>query len=1105
MDPLSVTASVFAILQLTGAVIAYLNDVKDAPKECQQCTIEASNLQNLLINLRYCLERGQASDPWFAIIQTLNVENGPFDQYRQALEQLQSKIDVGTGATKVKRQLAWKFNKVEVAGILARMERLKTLISIALEMDHFKLSQAIKDDTISIRNTLPTLQASIVAIGDSQSLLQHDTIMEWLSPTDFPNLQHDIITRRQEGTGQWFLDSLEFKRWLRGSDKTLFCPGIPGAGKTMIAAIAIDHLRRMARCDNIGAAYLFCNYKSQVDQSAQSLLAALLKQLVQSRPDIAAPVTHIYDYHLKQNSRPTLDDIFGALQSACSSYAAVHIVVDALDECADKDGARGRLIDKLRELQARTDVWLMCTSRSIPEIMQKFCSNPTLEVRASEEDVRGFVAGQMPCLPNCIRRDDELKRAIQDKIVESVDGMFLLARLHVDSLLDKRTKRQVLSTLERLSRGSGALNKAYGEAIERIDGQLAGDRSLARRALSWITYAQRLLTTPELCHALAIEPGDRALNNDNVYDVEDVISVCAGLVTVDEESNIIRLVHYTTQEYFERVRLEWNPGAQEQIVVACLTYSSFDTFRSGSCADDKAFEQKLTENVFFDYSARYWSEHIRPVEKTTSPLTLAFLCDEALVDCTVQAASMRSYKYKGYSKGFPTQTNGLHLTARYGLLYLIGRLLIGNHGDSNMRADLRDGDSRTPLSWAAEGGHEAVVKLLVDRDDVKADSGDRNGRTPLIWAAWKGHEAIVKLLVERDDVEADLKDNFGRTPLSWAAWGGHEAIVKLLVERDDIEADSKDGDGRSSLAWAAGGGYEAVVKLLIERDDVEVDPKDKYGQTPLSLAAAEGYETVVQLLVERGDVEADLKDREGQTPLSRAAWRGYEATVKLLVERDDVEADSKDSYGRTPLSWAAWGGHEATVKLLVERDDVEADSEDSYGRTPLSWAVEGGYEAIVKLLVERDDVEADSKSNYGQTPLSFAAEGGHEAIVKLLVERDDVEADSKDGFGRTPLSLAAAGGHEAVVKLLVERDDVEADSKSNYGQTPLSFAIERGHEAVVKLLVQRDDVESDLKDRYIRTSLFLTAGKGPEAVVELYHDRVPRNRTTGPQQRPSHW
>src|SRR5207248_6261970 len=132
---------------------------------------------------------------------------------------------------------------------------------------------------------------------------------------------------------------------------------------------------------------------------------------------------------------------------------------------------------------------------------------------------------------------------------------FLLARLHVDSLLDKRTKQKVLSTLVKLTKGSATLDEAYGEAIKRIDRQLAEDRSLARRALSWISYAQRLLTTKELCHVLAIEPGDRALNNDNIYDMEDVISVCAGLVTVDEKSSIICLVHYTTQEYCERVRL----------------------------------------------------------------------------------------------------------------------------------------------------------------------------------------------------------------------------------------------------------------------------------------------------------------------------------------------------------------------------------------------------------------------------------------------------------------------------------------------------------------------------------------------------------------------
>lgn len=248
-------------------------------------------------------------------------------------------------------------------------------------------------------------------------------MMQWLSPTGFPAQQHDIMTRRQKGTGQWFLDSPKFKRWLQGSDMTLFCPGIPGAGKTITAAIVVDYLCGMAGCENIGVAYLFCSYKAQADQSPSSLLAALLKQLVQSRPDIAAPVIHIYEHGLKQRSRLSVDEIFAALQSVCSNYTAVHIIVDALDECADRDGARSRLIGKLRELQATADVRLMCTSRFIPEITQKFCSNPWLEVRASEEDVRQFVAGQMPRLPDCIKHDDELRCAVQNKIVEAVDGM----------------------------------------------------------------------------------------------------------------------------------------------------------------------------------------------------------------------------------------------------------------------------------------------------------------------------------------------------------------------------------------------------------------------------------------------------------------------------------------------------------------------------------------------------------------------------------------------------------------------------------------------------------------------------------------------------------
>jgi hypothetical protein len=136
MDPLSVTASVIGILQLSAKVLAYLNDVKDCPKDCAQCAIETSNLYNLLFNLRVRVEEGDSEKPWYTAVRALAVENGPLDQFKQALEMLQTKMTDGGRLKKAGEALMWKFKKEEVASILDRMERLKTLVEIALQMDH---------------------------------------------------------------------------------------------------------------------------------------------------------------------------------------------------------------------------------------------------------------------------------------------------------------------------------------------------------------------------------------------------------------------------------------------------------------------------------------------------------------------------------------------------------------------------------------------------------------------------------------------------------------------------------------------------------------------------------------------------------------------------------------------------------------------------------------------------------------------------------------------------------------------------------------------------------------------------------------------------------
>lgn len=143
---------------------------------------------------------------------------------------------------------------------------------------------------------------------------------------------------------------------------------------------------------------------------------------------------------------------------------------------------------------------------------------------------------------------------------------FLLAQLYLDSLQDKMTVKEVKLALEQfkkqrqLAQGQdmkrGLLEKAYKQAMDRINNQRKGFRQLAMKILSWITCAKRQLTISELQHALAVETGCTELDMENFLDVRDMVTACAGLVTVDEESSVIRLVHYTTQEYFDRTQQE---------------------------------------------------------------------------------------------------------------------------------------------------------------------------------------------------------------------------------------------------------------------------------------------------------------------------------------------------------------------------------------------------------------------------------------------------------------------------------------------------------------------------------------------------------------------
>ncbi|KAJ6257541.1 Vegetative incompatibility protein [Drechslerella dactyloides] len=567
MDPLSTIASVIAVLQLTAAVVNCLNEVKNASKDQKRLAIEASNLFALLTSLKYRIEEANTTDPWYARAHALTVENGPLSQYKDALELLVTKLVPKHGAGKVVAAFTWPYNKGEVAEILTTIERLKSTISIALEMDHFKLSEAIKTETGQIPGVVRDLE-TIRRNQDSQKLRD---ITKWLSAIDFTKQQSDFSNQRQEGTGIWFLKFPEFVDWLSGTSPILFCHGIPGAGKTIISSLVIDHLQKSKYSGRTGVAYIYCNYKESKQQRPIDLLSALLKQLVQGLPKIPNVVQTLYNEHMEKRSQSAIDEIVTTILDVFCDYHEVFIVVDALDECSDEH--RDSLMSRLRKLLA-PNVKMMVTSR--PNISSQAFENGGhntsnvihLEIVAHKEDVARFVEGQLHRLAGCVSRNLALKQLVISTINEAVNGMFILARLLVESLVGETTPKAIKSVLRSLPKGSQALYHAYEGAVERIK---SGSRSqLAEAALSWIVWARRPLSVKELQHALAIEVGECQLDEENITDISDVVSACTGLISVDGQSDVVRLVHYTAYEYFADTWISTFPEttAKEDITTA---------------------------------------------------------------------------------------------------------------------------------------------------------------------------------------------------------------------------------------------------------------------------------------------------------------------------------------------------------------------------------------------------------------------------------------------------------------------------------------------------------------------------------------------------------
>ena len=491
---------------------------------------------------------------------------------------------------------------------------------------------------------------------------------------------------------------------------------------------------------------------------------------------------------------------------------------------------------------------------------------------------------------------------------------FLLAQLHLDSLVGKITPKAIRVALERLPLSSQAYDYAFGSAIERIAAQVPDQRDLAKQVITWIVQAKRPLAVEELQHALAVEPGEPELDSDNLPQIDDMVAVCAGLVTVDKDSDVIRLVHYTAQEYFERTRRYLLP--ESHLAITCLSYLLFREFARGPRETAKAIKRRIDGHLFLVYATRYWGHHARASEDDPGVWRVLFAFFNS-------PAMGSAYQVLRYAMGY--------------------RKVYWNYEESL---------SITPLYFASRCGLERAFTDLLASGMYSPNQATTMGSTPLITASSNGRVSIVEKLL---NLGADpyLRNWYGNA-LACAVESGQSDVIRALV-RHGMDPNGE-ADGEFTIRCAVDHDRAAAVQTLVE---LGANPHvvDHNGVLFAHRAAICGCTGILDLMLREGWTTLEIKSH-GRTALLWAVDAGQEAVVRLLLDRGaDVHAQDYDEC--TAMDLAFGSDHKAIADLLLARGARESRKQQHL-TSPASSALR---------VLSRDDVgETPPMASLGANP-----------------------------------------------------------------------------------------------------------------------------------------
>ncbi|KAF6831345.1 Ankyrin repeat domain-containing protein 50-like protein 3 [Colletotrichum plurivorum] len=441
--------------------------------------------------------------------------------------------------------------------------------------------------------------------------------------------------------------------------------------------------------------------------------------------------------------------------------------------------------------------------------------------------------------------------------------------------------------------------------------------------------------------------------------------------------------------------------ASSQIMMKiCVQYLNFSDIRDELFLTEPLKNKRLDSRSypFLDYSAMYWSAHLRDTTINDSN-AMELIC--ALFN-----------------------TSNARLTTWFSILL------------KKLSRDQEDWRADDCLLFAASNGHKMAVQHLIDTFGCSVDCTDRRKRTPLMWASIKGHEKTVRFLTK---LGADVNHEGGEygSALQSAAANSYYDIANFLVQ-NGAKVNAMGGSYGTALIAAVCRGHKRLAHYLVEAG-ANINAEIGHFASALIAACYGGHEETIQLLLQ-GGAEFNMQGGWFGNALQAACCGGHLAVVELLIDKG-AEINALGGHHRHALQGASFSNHLQIAELLIRHGADIA-------------SMRGDAKSVHFLLERGAKIENDSgksrSTQYGPALICASACGHHDIVRALLIHGADINVRSEAYV--SCLQAASHNGHEQVVHLLLDHG-IDVNSQGGPYGTALLAALASGHLKIAQILI----------------------------------------------------